>query len=147
MSKRTRVLLAEDDADLRASMVDALEAEGLEVVGVPDGVDVRAYIDDCVFLDLPKPRVHALVTDLAMPGMGGQELLEYLASLGRALPTVVVTGMPDADAEVAAAEPAVHAVLRKPFDLQALCRVVLAALASEDGSPHAEADQTREPAE
>lgn len=130
MSRANRVLVAEDDADLRQSMVDALEAVGLDAVGVPDGVDVRAYIDDCVFLDLPHPRVHALVTDLAMPGMGGQELLDYLASLGRALPTVVVTGLSDATVDLAEAQPSVHAVLHKPFDIAELQRTVREALAA-----------------
>ncbi len=133
MSINTRVLLAEDDADLRSAMADVLQDNGIDVVAVADGAGARSYMDDCVLLDIPRPRVHALVPDLSMPGMSGPGLLDYLDSLGHALPTVVVTGLDTETVARVSELPSVLAVLHKPFELDELLIALRRALEGESG--------------
>lgn len=112
----TRILVAEDDPDLRDAIGDLLSAHGFEVVGLEDGSEVAEYIRESVELDAPKPRVHALLTDLRMPNMSGAEVLSYFQSLGWHLPTVVLTAFGDPDTRRELLELGAAVVLPKPVD-------------------------------
>jgi CheY-like chemotaxis protein len=91
----TRVLLAEDEPLIARSFADLLEAEGYDVDLAPDGVDA---------LDAARrlgDGLDALVTDLRMPRMGGEDLIRMLRSERPGLPVVVVTGSPPLGGEEA----------------------------------------------
>ncbi len=82
----TRVLLAEDEPLIARSFADLLEAEGCEVALASDGaeaLDVARGLGDAL---------GALVTDLRMPRMGGEDLIRALRAERPGLPVVVVTG-------------------------------------------------------
>lgn len=86
-SEPTTVLIADDQADLRALLSRHLERAGFEVVGeADDGSGALRAVDE---LD---PDV--LLLDLTMPGMGGLEVLDRIGSRTRPR-TVVLTGMED----------------------------------------------------
>ena len=81
-----RVLLAEDEALIALSLADLLEAEGHDVVLAPDGaeaLDAARRLGDAL---------GALVTDLNMPRMGGEDLIRAVRAERPGLPVVVVTG-------------------------------------------------------
>ena len=83
-----RVLLAEDEVLIALSLADLLEAEGHDVVVVPDGaeaLDAARRLGDALGV---------LVTDLNMPRMGGEDLIRELRAERPGLPVVVVTGSP-----------------------------------------------------
>ena len=91
----TRVLPAEDEPLIARSFADLLEAEGYDVDLAPDGVDA---------LDAARrlgDGLDALVTDLRMPRMGGEDLIRMLRSERPGLPVVVVTGSPPLGGEEA----------------------------------------------
>lgn len=71
-----RILVVDDDPDVRAIVADMLELEGHEVVVAADGASALELFDDA------DPDV--LITDVVMPGMRGTELAE-----------IVVTARPD----------------------------------------------------
>ena len=82
----TRVLLAEDEPPVARSFADLLEAEGYEVDLALDGaeaLDAARRLGD---------GLDALVTDLRMPRMGGEDLIRALRAERPGLPVVVVTG-------------------------------------------------------
>jgi diguanylate cyclase (GGDEF)-like protein len=106
------ILLADDDALLRALYGDALAAAGYRVCVAEDGEAAREA--------LLEGRFDLLVTDLVMPRMGGLELLELAKGRDPDLGVIVLTG-------VSAVEPAVRALragafhyLTKPLDPEAL---------------------------
>ncbi len=111
-----RVLVAEDDAELREALCDLLRAHGFEVVDLNDGEDVYEYVHDSVEMDVPRPRAHALLTDLRMPGMSGAEVLAYFRSIGWRLPTLVVTAFGDDETRRELLALGAAAVLDKPVD-------------------------------
>jgi DNA-binding NtrC family response regulator len=123
-----RVLLAEDDDDVREALARGLRQDGHEVIEVPNGDGVKAYIEECVVADAACPRVHVLVTDLRMPGMNGLSLLSYIQQLGWELPTVVVTAFGDEDTRELAEKFGAHAILDKPVELEVLRKAVRSAL-------------------
>ncbi len=130
MVGHSRIMVAEDDPDLRAAMVAGLRADGHSVVDVSDGTDVQSYVHDCMFLDLPRPRIDAIVVDVCMPQLDGLTLLAYLRELGWDLSVVIVTGYVTKEIKELARALGAYAVLGKPLELEDLQRSVRGALAS-----------------
>ncbi len=85
MSQKPRVLIAEDEADLRRLFSVAL-ADQFDVVAVGDGVEAWEEIE------ARTPRV--VVTDLNMPRMNGFELTEKIRAheATRDVPVIILTG-------------------------------------------------------
>ncbi|MBX3271477.1 MAG: response regulator [Sandaracinaceae bacterium] len=123
---RPRVLLAEDDLELRTALREYLELHGFDVVEFADATGIRDYIEDIVVLDCPRPRAHVLLTDLRMPRMTGLDLLAYSERVGFQLPTVVVTAFGDDETRARAADLGAVAVLDKPIDADALIETLQA---------------------
>jgi putative two-component system response regulator len=70
---------------------------------------------------LTTDRVDAVVTDVAMPGMSGLELLQHIVEGQYGfIPVVVVTGMQDKDAKRRALEIGAQDLLSKPVDFEDL---------------------------
>jgi CheY-like chemotaxis protein len=82
------VLLAEDEALIALSIADLLEAEGFEVVLASNGL---VALDKAAELG---GAFDALLTDLNMPEMGGEDLIRVLRRQRPELPIIVVTGAP-----------------------------------------------------
>ena len=83
-----QVLLAEGEELLALSLTDLLDAEGYDVTVTNDGEKALAAA-----MRLGNA-LDALVTDLDMPLMSGQDLIRALRSNRPELPVVVVTGSP-----------------------------------------------------
>src|SRR5215213_10436515 len=79
-----RVLIADDDASIRALLKDMLEEEGYETVEVKSGADVLRAV--------PKIEPNLLILDLRMPDMDGLEVLRRLSSQGQKCPVLMLTG-------------------------------------------------------
>ncbi|MBL6082344.1 response regulator [Belnapia sp. T18] len=81
-----RILIAEDEALIAMSMSDLLEEEGYAVSIASDGIEALAEVQR---LGL---QVSALVTDLNMPRMSGEDLISALQKVQPELPIIVVSG-------------------------------------------------------
>ena len=84
-----RVLVIEDNAELRDYLRLALRSEGYEVLTARNGKEALALIDG--------QRLDAVVTDLFMPEMDG---IETITALRRKLPdvkVVAISGRPGVD--------------------------------------------------
>lgn len=103
-----RVMVAEDDAAVRAMTVQQLERAGYRVHDVPDGASaLRALAADGPW-DL-------LLTDVVMPGMHGRDLLAQVRERMPSLPVLVMSGYADDDALVRDVLDASVPFLAKPF--------------------------------
>ncbi|MGE0549311.1 MAG: response regulator [Kofleriaceae bacterium] len=97
------VLIVEDDLGFRTALAELFSDEGYQVATAANGVEAIEWLqhhEPC-----------AIVLDLLMPGVVGQELLEHMESdteLSR-IPVVVVSGSPDL-------APKGYKVFRKPVD-------------------------------
>ncbi len=116
-----RVLVVDDEPGVRAFMAETLREAGFDAVEAEDpGAALR-------LLEARQPDL--LLTDYSMPGMTGLELAEHArARANGELRVLIVSGYADAEAlEASAARPA---LLRKPFDENALIAAVRDALAA-----------------
>ena len=107
-----RLLLVEDDDDVRASIADVLDLAGYVVVEASNGRHaMRAMRED-------PPRM--VILDLMMPVMSGWEVLEQM----RADPSLAVIPvcLLSAQVQIEATEPV--QVLRKPVSIDELLSVV-----------------------
>lgn len=113
--KGRSILLVEDDAGIRESVVECLAAEGHAVMAAANGAEGLDWLRAGNRPDL-------VVLDLLMPVMNGTEFLEAVRSepdLG-ALPVVLMTAAMPAAAESSATA----GYLTKPFELADLLAAV-----------------------
>ena len=115
----TRILIVDDDAQIRASLSKALRAEGYEVVLAADG---QEGIEK--FLASP---IHLLLLDLNLPVKSGWDTFERLTSINPLVPIVIITGRRDQREFAAAA--GVGALFEKPFDVALLLESIKELLA------------------
>jgi len=80
-----RVLIVEDDEDIREAIAAVVEREGFEAICVTHGLEALRYLDRCERL----PNV--ILLDLMMPVMDGWEFLRRRDDRLRAVPVVVIT--------------------------------------------------------
>jgi two-component system, NtrC family, response regulator HydG len=117
---RGMVLVADDDAEFTASISPVLSQGGYRVEIARTGQEA---IDKAL-----ANAVDCLLLDLRMPVLSGLEVYLKLKELGRAVPTVLVTGYVDEEADAIARLRAVTGgLLRKPFDPAVLLQAVAAA--------------------
>ena len=111
------ILLVEDDDLIRGSVRAALEGE-YEVLTAKDGVEGLNRFDR------HRARIQLIITDLVMPRLGGDLLVEMVRRTDAALPVIVMTGRAaEADLDRLLARPRV-ALLRKPFQIEQLVRLM-----------------------
>jgi CheY-like chemotaxis protein len=115
------VLVVDDDAEVRDTIACILEEEGFTVVRAENGRAALAKMD-------AEPNgVSAVLLDLMMPVMTGQELLAVLAERGvTSVPVIVMSAYVRGDVVL----PAVCRTLKKPFGLDDLVNAVTALRAS-----------------
>jgi PAS domain S-box-containing protein len=120
-----RILVVDDDPDVRDFLVDALEDLGHRVDSCDSGEAALARLPgDCPDL---------LLLDFAMPGMNGAEVARAAREICPHLPILVVTGFAESEQLDAALGPDVR-VLRKPFTIDALAAAIAAKLAPADAA-------------
>jgi CheY-like chemotaxis protein len=100
-----KILVVDDESNMRFLIRIVLESDGYEVVEAHHGADALERVKEV--------RPDLVVTDLMMPVMNGRELIDRLRSDTETstIPILVVTSNPDADVPGGA-----DGALRKPFD-------------------------------
>jgi len=125
-----RILLAEDDVEMRRYLAEAFRSANFEVVEAEDGTRVLDYIATraigCKGLD-----VDLVVSDIRMPGANGLHLLSTLRSHRHDLPVVRITAFGNPEPHEEARLRGALAVIDKPFDFDELLAVVRGALAPD----------------
>lgn len=106
-----RVLVVDDEQDIRQIIRVILEADGHDVVEADDGLSA---------FDLArKERFDLVLLDAMMPGMDGYQLLEKLLEIPDfAAPVIMVTGRSDAEGLLQEADAGAIDHISKPFTLE-----------------------------
>lgn len=101
-----RLLLADDDLELRIGVADLLGSLSLEIVHAGTGLEA---------LDLVRRReVHAALLDWHMPACSGLEALAQILEIRRGLPCILYSGNLTPGMEGVALRAGAFAVMRKP---------------------------------
>jgi two-component system, cell cycle response regulator CpdR len=107
-----KILLAEDDSDMRRFLVKALEKAGHTVASFGEGASAFEKMQGETF-DL-------LLTDIVMPEMDGIELARRAAELDPRLKIMFITGFAAVALNPDSKAPKEAKVLSKPFHLRDL---------------------------
>jgi DNA-binding NtrC family response regulator len=108
-----RVLLVDDDAELRDDLARLLSSQGYHTTTAADGQEALERLES------GSPDV--LVTDLVMPRLDGFELLRTLRETGQVIPAIVLTGFGSLDKALSIIKDLeAYWFLEKPVKLSAL---------------------------
>jgi CheY-like chemotaxis protein len=114
---RRRVLVADDDAEVRAVIVEYLEQSGYIVTQADNGIEALRQ------LNTAPPDV--LLLDLMMPRLGGLGALRLIVTPSQpGVRVIVITANEDPQLHAAAKALGAHAVVVKPLDLPELQRQI-----------------------
>jgi two-component system cell cycle response regulator CpdR len=107
-----RILLAEDDDDMRRFLVAALSKAGYDVVSFGNGLDAYERMKEEPF--------SLLLTDIVMPEMDGIELARKASELDPDLKIMFITGFAAVALSPDNQAPKDAKILSKPFHLRDL---------------------------
>jgi DNA-binding NtrC family response regulator len=116
-----RVLLVEDDRDLRAFLAEELEEAGYEVASFPTADAALVEVVRGAGADL-------VVTDLIMPGMRGHDLLAELRARRPELNVIIITAFGSIESAIEMMRGGAYDYLAKPFGTGELLMTVRRAL-------------------
>ncbi len=116
LSPTAKVLVVEDDQDLREALTDTLELAGCAVVQADSGESALAL--------LPDHYVDMVISDVNMGGMDGLELLKQLRRHYPQLPVLLITAFGSIERSVEAMRAGAVDYLVKPFKPQLLLETV-----------------------
>ncbi|HET6611224.1 MAG TPA: response regulator [Kofleriaceae bacterium] len=111
-----RVLIAEDDEDMRSLLAMVLAGDGFAVDEVADGTALLERFNawrDGAANEAPD----IVVTDIQMPGLNGLGAVAQLRAWNPDVAVIIITAFGDARTHRRARDLNVFAVLDKPFDL------------------------------
>ena len=116
MNRPTRLLIVDDEPNVRLVFRTALESTGAEIAAAEDGESALAWLQGHA--------VDLVLLDLRMPGLGGQEVLEGLRKAGNDVPVIVITAHGSVPDAVAAMKLGAIDFLSKPITPEALRRAI-----------------------
>ena len=103
-----RILIVDDERNIRESLKKYLKLEGIESETAEDGFVAKSLLAESTF--------DALVFDLKLPRMSGQELLEWVQNEGIRSPVIMISAHGEISDAVSALKSGASDYLTKPFD-------------------------------
>lgn len=119
-NRQGRVLVVDDEAQVRKPISLMLAKDGYEVVEAVDGEEAIEAIrsgDNPLMVD-------TILCDIRMPKINGQEAIAYFRSQFPGVPIVVMTGYPDVELAVSLMRQGVRDYLIKPVTKEELLTVI-----------------------
>ncbi|MEP7337665.1 MAG: sigma-54 dependent transcriptional regulator [Acidobacteriota bacterium] len=122
----TRILVAEDNADMRDLLQDVLDEAGYETILAEDGRQAMAQIER------EQEMIDLVITDVRMPGITGGELLAAMRKRRAEAPVIVITAFGSVEQAVEMVQAGAFQYLTKPFNNRDLLAVAAEALARSE---------------
>ncbi len=116
MAHVPKVLIVDDEANLRKVLAATLKREGYEVATAGDG--------DAAIAELEESGADVIVTDLVMPRRDGLSLLRHVLATHPEIPVIVITAHGTIDSAVEALKLGAFDYITKPFDQEELRRAI-----------------------
>jgi two-component system response regulator AtoC len=107
-----RVLVVDDEKNIRESIRRYLDTENIETVAAENGLSAKRLLQEQVF--------SAGIVDLRMPGMDGLELLKWMREEGPRLPVIMISAYGEVQDAVEAMKLGAQDYVVKPFDPEEL---------------------------
>ena len=126
MSMATKILVVEDNQDMRRGLEQFLDREGFDVFGVSsceEGID-----------EVDEKKYDAAVIDINLPGKSGFELIEYIREQGLEFPLIAMTARDAIDDKIKGFDLGLTDYIVKPFNLKELLARLHAHLQSKQAT-------------
>ena len=117
---RGRVLITDDEADVRWTLAHLMKRQGLE--------PMEAATGEAALRILRTEMVDVVLVDLRMPGMSGLELLKEVRQIDHGTPVILITGVGSIESAVEAMKNGAQDYVTKPIDTERLSLAVRRAL-------------------
>ena len=104
-----RILIADDDEQIRSLLVDFFQTLGYEAVVATNGAEALA--------NLSRDDIDCIISDLIMPDMDGIELLKQIRLQRKSIPFIIITGYPTVDSAIEAMKEGAYDYVSKPLKL------------------------------
>ena len=111
-SDKKRILVVEDDEEMRSLLKDFIEAEGFETDSASNGSEA--------FRKLAKESFDLIITDVRMPGLTGLDILPGVRKLQPEASIIVITAFGSEEVCRRAFERGATAYLEKPIHFSKL---------------------------
>jgi signal transduction histidine kinase/ActR/RegA family two-component response regulator len=111
-----RILVVDDDPDIRQLLQDRLRAKGYRAQSAADGVQALEAVRAETF--------EGMILDISLPSMDGMDVLRQIRKWDQQIPIVMVTASGSKELAVRAISMGAQAYLLKPFDVDELQRIV-----------------------
>jgi DNA-binding response OmpR family regulator len=112
MNKETKILLIDDDQDIRETLAMALEEEGFCVDKAENGEEAIAKTNQNFY--------NVAIVDWRLPDIAGTDLLDKLKDTTPRMVKIMLTGYPSMNNAMAAVNKHADAFLLKPVDFDVL---------------------------
>ena len=110
--KNPRVLVIDDDPNLRKTLSDILKIKGYETFVATDGGKGLAF--------LKENSVHLVLIDLGLPDMSGLDVLNRVKADHPSMEAIVLTGQATLDSAIEATNRGAFSYLLKPYEIDPL---------------------------
>lgn len=110
--ENTKVLIVDDEIDFVDALAERMRNRGLVVDTAFSGQEALEFVTSKTY--------HAIVLDLAMPGMDGIETLKRMLSLNADLQVILLTGRATVDKGIEAMRSGAFEFLEKPVNIDTL---------------------------
>jgi CheY-like chemotaxis protein len=117
-----RILIADDDREMRRVLRDMLRSIGAEISEASSGQDLLGCLTNGERFDL-------VITDLRMPALSGLQVIRMARTAGNEIPFILITAFGDEEVRTALSQVPNAFMLDKPFAPPALLDCVASALA------------------
>lgn len=106
------ILIVEDDNEINHMLCELLQGSGYETQSAYSGTEALLYLE--------KQAVQAVILDLMLPGMTGEELLKKIKEAAAEIPVIVASAKEDVQTRVELLRAGADDYVVKPFDTEEL---------------------------
>jgi DNA-binding response OmpR family regulator len=121
---KKRILVIEDDQEMRSLLKDFFEEEGFEIDSVSNGSEA--------FRILIRELFDLVITDIRMPGLTGLDIIPGIKKLQPETPIIAITAFGSEEVHRRATERGVTAYLEKPLRFHELRTMIREIISSKE---------------
>lgn len=115
-----RILIAEDDHNIRTGLIDTLESEGYHATGAADGIQaLKMFKQD---------KYDLVILDIMMPGKSGYDVCREIRSQNEDVPVIILTAKGEEIDKVVGLQLGADDYITKPFGVHELLARISAVL-------------------
>lgn len=119
-----KILLVDDDQDMREILSEFLQEEGYDVVSACDG--------ESALNSLKSQRYNLVILDYKLQGIDGLQVLEQVQQIDSDLIAIMISGFGSEETKQKARQLGVYEFLDKPFDVENMLNVIKKAIGRKD---------------